>query len=222
MVKYKAVQEEIVAMGHKLIERGLVVGTWGNISCRAAEGVIAVTPSGRDYLSLKAKDIVLVNLSGRVLEGELAPSSELPLHLATYLNRPEVHGIVHTHSLFASACAVARREIPPIIEDMIQVVGGSVDVAPYALPGTDELAAGAVKTMGRKNAVLLANHGVIGCGTTLSEALLACELVEKSAQILVYAQSLGGAVPLSDDDVASMHQFYEQHYRLRQGGNKNE
>ena len=218
MTKLKQIQEEIIEVGHRLVQKGLVVGTWGNISCRVEEGVILVTPSGRDYLSLKPKDLVLVNLSGRVLDGALAPSSELPLHLAVYLPRSDVQAVVHTHSVFASVCAVARRSIPPIIEDMLQVIGGSIEVAPYALPGTDELALNAVKMLERKNAVLLANHGVLGCGTSLTEAMLSCELVEKSAQIFLYAQNLGGAVPLSQNDIDAMHQFYQSSYRLRKGG----
>ncbi len=218
MIHIKQVQAEIVAVGHELIHSGLVTGCWGNISVRIDADAIAITPSGRNYLSLQTDDIVIVDQGGNRLAGSLLPSSELPLHLAVYQARSDIQAIVHTHSVFASACAVAHKAIAPIIEDLVQVVGGSVDVAPYALPGTPELAVSAVKSLGTKMAVLLANHGVLSCGATLAEALLCCELVEKAAQIFIYAQSLGGAVSLSDRDCLIMHQFYNDDYRYRQGG----
>lgn len=221
MIHIKQVQSEIVAVGHEMIHSGLVTGSWGNISVRVDADTIAITPSGRNYLSLQADDIVIVDQAGNRLEGNLLPSSELPLHLAVYQARSDIQSIVHTHSVFASACAVAHKAIAPIIEDLVQVVGGSVDVAAYALPGTTDLATSAVQSLGKKNAVLLANHGMLGCGATLPEALLCCELVEKAAQIFIYAQSLGGAVSLSDADCRVMHQFYNDDYRYRQGGTGN-
>lgn len=195
-----------------------MAGTWGNISVRISENLFAITPSGRNYRTIQPEDIVIVNASGETIEGQLTPSSELPLHLAVYAARPDIGGIVHTHSVFASACAVSRRPIPPIIEDLVQLAGGEISVAPYALPGTQELANNTVHALAGKFAVLLANHGVVACGKTLSEAMTAAELVEKAAQIFSWAQLLGGAVPLSDEDVAGMHSFYLEHYRQRQGG----
>lgn len=214
----KAVCNEIVETGRSLIQKGLVAGTWGNISARIADGRIAVTPSGRNYLTLTSEDIVQVDLvSGRTLSGG-TPSSELAMHLAVYRHRPDVTAIVHTHSVFASACATARRAIPPIIEDLIQIAGGRIEVAEYALPGTEALATQAVAALGDRQAALLANHGVVTCGGSLKEAMLVAQLVEKAAQIFIYAHSLGGAVALSDDDVKIMREFYLAHYRLRQEG----
>lgn len=221
MDKLSAVRAEIVKTGLALQERGLVAGTWGNISARVPGGdLLAVTPSGRDYRTLGSDDIVVVDTAGRVVQGDLTPSSELPLHLAVYARRPELGAIVHTHSIFASACAVARRPLPPILEDLVQLAGGTVAVARYALPGTAELAENAVEALGDRQAVLLANHGVVGCGMTLAEALLACELVEKGAQVYIYASLLGGAHVLSGDNVATMRQSYLEHYRQRQRGEK--
>lgn len=154
-----------------------------------------------------------------VVEGHLKPSPKLPLHLAIYHARSDVRVAVHTHSVFASACAVAHKAIPPIIEDVVQLIGGSVDVAAYALPGTAALADNAVAALAQKNAVLMANHGVVGCvSRLLKEAMLACELVEKAAQILIYANQLGGAQILSAEDVEIMHSFYAEYYRKRQQG----
>lgn len=210
-------KKDILITGQNLLEKNLVAGTWGNVSSRTPCGqMIAITPSGRNYREMQTDDIMIVDYQERVVEGVLKPSSELPLHTAIYQARSDVKAIVHTHSIFASACAVAQKAIPPIIEDLVQLAGGEIEVASYALPGTKELAANAVLALGNKNAVLLANHGVIGCGQSLNEALTACELVEKAAQIFIYANQLGGAVVLSKADVDSMHAFYLEQYRKRQ------
>lgn len=215
-VKVKA---EVLAVGCAMLDKGLIAGTWGNISARIpGTQLIAVTPSGRGYRELTPADIVVVDEMGVVIEGGLKPSSELPLHLAIYQARSDVQAIVHTHSVFASACAVAHKAIPPIIEDLVQLVGGGVDVATYALPGTKILAQHVVAALGIKNAVLMANHGVVGCGQSLNEAMMACELVEKAAQIFIYANQIGGAQVLSDEDIKVMHDFYVTYYQKRQQG----
>lgn len=219
MDKLAAVRAEVAATGLALLERGLVAGTWGNISARVpGTDLVAVTPSGRDYRSLGPEDIVVTDLAGNTVAGGLKPSSELPLHLAIYAGRPDIGAIVHTHSVFASALAAARRPLPPIIEDLVQLAGGTIEVARYALPGTAELAAHTVAALGDRQAVLLANHGVVGCGGALPEALTACELVEKGAQVYIYANLLGGAHVLSGEDVAIMRRFYLEHYRRRREG----
>lgn len=219
MTHHAKIKAEVLQAGHALLEKGLVAGTWGNISVRIPETTfVAVTPSGKGYHVLTAEDIVIVDSAGNAVEGNFKPSSELPLHLAIYKSRIDIQAIVHTHSVFASACAVAHKSIPPIIEDLVQLTGGSVDVAAYALPGTEMLAQNAVVALAHKNAVLMANHGVIGCGQTLAEAMLACELVEKAAQIFIYANQIGGAQILSNEDINVMHNFYEEYYRQRQLG----
>ena len=206
----------IIAIGKKIADRGLVTGVWGNISCRISNtNNIAITPLGCDYKKLKRKDICIVTLHGEIISAELTPSSELPLHLAIYNKRPDIAAIIHTHSVFASACAVARKAIPPIIEDLIQINGGEVAVAEYALPGTPALANNVITALNDSNAILLSNHGVVGCGVDLTEALTICELVEKSAHIYICAQNLGGSSVLSAEDCKIMHDFCRQHYRKR-------
>jgi len=215
------IKAEILAVGCAMLDKNLVAGTWGNISGRIpGTEFIAVTPSGKGYRDLTADDIVIVDGMGTIIKGTFKPSSELPLHLAIYSARPDIQAIIHTHSVFASACAVAHKNIPPIIEDLVQLAGGSVDVATYALPGTDALARNVVAALGKKNAVLMANHGVVGCGQSLAESMMACELVEKAAQIFIYANQIGGAQSLSDEDIEIMHKFYVEYYRKRQQGRK--
>lgn len=211
-------RRNIIESSKTLLKTGLVTGTWGNLSVRLNNDQILITPSGRPYDILESEDLSLISLSGTRISGPYNPSSEWPLHVAIYQARPDIKAVVHTHSLFASACAVAHVSIPPIIEDLVQVVGGEIAVADYALPGTEKLAEQAVKHLGTKQAVLLANHGFVGCGSDLAEAIMVCQLGEKAAQILVYAKQLGSIYPLSEEDVSLMHKFYETHYKSRQRG----
>lgn len=209
-------RNEVVQTGKKMMNYGLVAGTWGNISARAANTeYLAITPSGMDYLDLEAKDIVVVDLNGNIVDGDRKPSSEILLHVAIYRNRPDILAIVHTHSVYGSTCAVAGKAIPPMVEDLVQIVGGGVDVAPYALPGTDEVAKNATSSLGAKFAVLLENHGVVGVGKSLKDAFTVCQLVEKSAQIYLLSQLIGGAKTLNAHDVQIMHQFYTNQYGQR-------
>ena len=211
-------REAIVAMGKELIERKLVAGSWGNISVKIADGVYAVTPSGRGYANQKPEDIVIVDDACKTLDGELTPSSESKLHTAIYNTCPEAKAIIHTHSIYASALAAMRKPVPAIIEDIVQIIGGRVECAEYALPGTQELADNAVKAMNGRKGVLLANHGAVCWGKDLADALMVCEILEKAAQIAIICQSCGGAVELSSADAEIMHSFYEEHYIKRQRG----
>lgn len=207
-------KQKVVWAGRNMIERGLVAGTWGNISIREkGSGFIAITPSGKPYDQIQVADIVIVDPQGMVLSGS-RPSSELALHLAIYKSRTDVYSVVHTHSLYATACAVAGKAIPPCLEELVQVVGGPVAVAEYALPGTEALASQAVAALSDRSAVLLSNHGAVACGPSVEEAMLIAELVEKAAHIHVIAEQLGGARRLTDTDVQLMRKFYVEKYRI--------
>ena len=209
---------EIINAAKKMAGQNMLPGSWGNISVRVDEETFAVTPSGHGYDNLMPQDIVIVDAAGNTLDGTLIPSSELPLHLAIYKAQLDAEAVVHTHSIYASACAAARRDIPPLIEDMVQIMGGPVHCAEYALPGTDELAQNVINAMGGKRAALMANHGVACWGTTLDEAMMVAGIVEKAAQLYCITQSIGGAVLLPQSDIDAMHGFYEAHYRKRQLG----
>ena len=214
----QAAREAIVAMGKELIERKLVAGSWGNISVKIADGVYAVTPSGRGYANQKPEDIVIIDDACATLDGELTPSSESKLHTAIYNACTEAKAIIHTHSIYASALAAMRKPVPAIIEDIVQIIGGRVNCAEYALPGTQELADNAVDALNGRKAVLLANHGAVCWGKSLEDALIVSEILEKAAQIAIICQSCGGAVELSTEDAEVMHSFYEEHYSKRQLG----
>ncbi len=216
IVNKEAACAGIVSMGHKLIEKKLVAGSWGNISCRIDENTIAITPSGRGYENLQKEDIVLLDNAGNLVEGKRIPSSESRLHTAIYAACPAAQAIIHTHSIYASALAAMRHPVPAIIEDIVQICGGRVNCAAYALPGTQELADNAVAALGGRKAVLLANHGAVCWGKSLEDALIVAEVLEKAAQIAVICGDK--AYELDAADAQIMHTFYEEHYSKRQLG----
>lgn len=189
---------------------GMVTGTWGNVSTRAGEGHMVITPSGMDYAAMSIEDMVVVNLDNIVAEGIYRPSIETPLHTAVYKNRPGVKAVVHVHSIYAAAFAAAGRSIPVILEESAQILGGEVPVADYAMCGTMELADSVVKTLGAEGtAVLLANHGLIGVGSDLKNALRVCCIAEKTARVSLYAQILGGYNSLSPADVQILNKKFK-------------
>jgi len=201
---------DVLAASKQMARCGLVAGVWGNVSARVPGTDLAVvTPSGVDYECMDTGMLGVLDItSGRRVEGYLRPSSEARLHLAIYRAREDVLGIMHTHSTWASAHAAAHQDIPPIVEDLAQAVGGVVTCAPYAMAGTEELATSAVRALGRKGAALLANHGVVGVGPTVAEALRVCQIVEKGAQIHALARLLGPASPLPAEDVEKLRRAY--------------
>ena len=213
-------RQSIIEIGFKLLDRKLVAGSWGNISMKIDKDCYAITPSGRPYDLLEEEDIVIVNSNGIKLAGSGIPSSELFLHLAIYKKYPTFNAIIHTHSIYASACAAMHRQIPPLLEDTAQISGGSVKVAKYALAGTKELAENAVESMGASNAVLLANHGAVSCGKSLDEALIVAEIVEKSAHVYCITASIGESFPLPTNDIKLLRNFYIEHNSKRQGGDE--
>lgn len=212
-------RERVARSGIKMAQAGLVVGTWGNVSCRVSrEDLVVITPSGMAYDSLQPQDIVVVNLDGEIVEGERKPSTELELHLAIYRARTDIQAVMHTHSVFASAMAVARQPIPPVVEDVAQIVGGQVPVAEYAPPGSRQLAKNVVSALGQGNAVLLCNHGVVGVGGSLDEAFIVCQIVEKAAQVYLWAGLAGTPAVLSEKEVADLRRDYLTFYGQNKGG----
>ena len=151
------------------------------------------------------------------------------MHQEIYRARPDVGGLVHTHSVYASAHAAARRAVPPVVEELAQVVGGAIECAPYARAGTDALARAAAGALGDRNAVLLANHGLVGVGRTPQDALRVCIVSEQGAQIHSVARAIGMPALLSPEEVGHLRRDYLCSYgqtggrsvrRLRQARSK--
>ena len=159
--------------------------------------------AGADDDTMKAEDIVLVDMEGQRVEGKLVPSIETMLHVAIYKARKKVCAVVHTHAVFGSAIAVMGREIPSLLDDQVTLLGGEIRVAAYALPGSPELANNAVGALGPRNAVVLANHGTLAVGRDLREAFNNCELLEKTARVYVLAMGLGALTPVPADMICT-------------------
>ena len=199
-----AVRSELVRVAGLLRERGLAVGTSGNVGARLDDGRIAITPSTMDYDEMTADDVVIVAADGSPSEGRHRPSSELHLHVAVFAARPDVQAIVHTHSPFATTFGAARREIPAVHYVLALLVAPGRDrlrVAPYATFGTKELARNVAATLGDDNAVLLANHGAIAVAGSLASALGRAERVEELAMLAWRAEQIGGATLLDADEL---------------------
>jgi L-fuculose-phosphate aldolase len=217
LIPRMAVMEGAQAM----FRAGLVVGSSGNVSARcSADGAdyMAVTATGKDYERLTLKQIVVVDLDGEPVVGDAVPSSETLVHAAIYAARPDVGAVMHTHSVYASGLAVAGVSLPPLIDEMVLVLGGGIEVSNYAFPGTDELGTSVVAALGERNAALIRNHGVVGVGATVAEAFDACQLVERLAQIYNVANAAGSAPALAPDVVASEIELFRMRRRAEGGG----
>ena len=212
-VLWETERTEVMEAAKELARLGLVAGPSGNVSRRLGkkEGkdLLAITPSQRPYSSLSPEDIIVVDFDGEPVEGDLVPSSETMIHVHVYQARPDVHSVIHAHPVFGSVAAVAGLEIPPIIDELVILVGGAVKVADYAFPGTENLAINTCKALGEMKAVLLRNHGMVGVGDNLQEALDICQLVERAAQIFVYSSLLGKVNLLPPEIVETEMALYQ-------------
>jgi L-fuculose-phosphate aldolase len=157
-----------------------------------------MTPSGVPYRVLQPEQVLIVDYDANVVDGDGGgkPSSERKVHFAAYKARADVNAVIHSHSIYASALAAAGQGLPPIIDEMIVCIGGAVECAPYGMPATPELADSAIKLMGLRQAVLMRNHGVVGVGKDLSEALNVVDMVERTAQIYLLARQIGDVEPI--------------------------
>ncbi|MGE9942947.1 class II aldolase/adducin family protein [Bariatricus sp. SGI.161] len=210
--KAKLMQAEVCKTAKDMSESGLVAGTWGNISARIDEDYMVITPSGMDYSRLYPEQMVIVNMNTLEYEGNLKPSIEAVVHSAIYKDRPEVNGVVHTHSTYALTVATARKEIPPICDDQVQILGGSVRLAGYTMPGTKEMAAEVVKALKERAGALIANHGAITVGRTVAEAFTGSNVLEKAAQVYINSMAIGGPTEISQEDIDFFHDFFLNKY----------
>jgi L-fuculose-phosphate aldolase len=205
-------KKQVLATAQQVLEKGLVVGTSGNVSLRLPrEGereLLAITPTSRYYDALSVDDIQVIDFEAEPVEGDLPPSMETMLHVGIYRARQKVNAVIHTHSIFASAISVAGRDIPSILEDQVVFIGGEIKLARHALSGSEPMVANAIAALEDKNAVLLPNHGAVGVGRTLREALTVCELLEKTAEVYYLALSMGRVNLLPDESLQAAQAFF--------------
>jgi L-fuculose-phosphate aldolase len=197
-----------------MLNSGLTVETWGNISAIDREsGLVYLTPSAMSYDSICEDDIVAAKLDGTIAEGRRKPTIEFALHLGIYRARPEINAVVHTHPIHSLVFAVLREPIPAIIDEAAQILGGEVRCARYELPGTPELAAACVEALGKDAyACLLANHGAVSVGANMNAAFRAAKVLEMTAQIYAQARVMGKPCFLKQKDIDYMHDFAYHKY----------
>jgi len=172
---------------------GTLRGTGGNISMRTESGdTIVITPSSTPYDTMKTGDLCVMDLDGKVLEGELKPTIEAGLHCAVYRNRQDVNAVVHTHQLYASVLSVINAPIPALFDEVALSIGHTVDIIPYAFSGSQELAGNVEKCVGNMcNCFLIQNHGALSLGRKLEKAWQNAELLEKAAEVYYLALASG-------------------------------
>lgn len=197
-------REQVVEYCKKLITSGLTKGTGGNISIYDKEaGLYAISPSGMDYFSMQPEDVVVMNLSGEVVEGRRKPSSEWDLHRIFYEKRKDLGAIVHTHSVYCTVLATNHEELPAS-SYLVAFAGKNVRCAPYASFGTPELAKAAYEGMKERSAVLLANHGLVAGGSDILHAFQTAEQIEFCSEVYVKARSIGTPVILPEEEMERM------------------
>ena len=207
-LEFQREREDLIAYGRRMAPDRLATGTGGNLSCRVGD-VVAITPRGVGYDVMEPEHICLVTLDGEPIDARLGPSSELPMHLSVY-DRSDAAAVVHTHSEYATILGTLIDELPPI-HYLISLLGGPVRVAPYATPGSADLADHMAKALQGRTAVLLGNHGTITTGETLDQAYSRALLLEWLCG-LYYRARLFGEPRLLDDDEIDKVARQLQHY----------
>ena len=198
-------KEQVISIAKKLYERQMVNTNEGNVSIRA-QGRIYITPSQVCKELLTPEMIVVTDLEGRQLEGTLKPSSELLMHLHVYGLREDIGGIVHNHSPFATAFAIARKPIATKGYTEMIYLYDQIPVADYGAPGTLEIARGIERYIHQTDVILLANHGLLAVGKDLTDAYLKAESIESIAKTLLLAHALGGEHPLPQKDLDHLYE----------------
>jgi L-fuculose-phosphate aldolase len=208
MIPVSYAKSVVCEAGKRLLRENLVSGTWGNLSLRIDEASMVITPSGMPYEALSPDDMVVVNYKTLAWEGKNKPSSELKLHAAIYIERKDIHAVIHTHQPSASTVAAARREVPPILDDMAQIIGPNVRVASYALPNTKKIVRKTIRALRGRNAALMANHGAVCIGHDMDEAFVVSQVLEKACRAFIEAEFLGGAKAIGPVEAWIMHKYY--------------
>lgn len=200
----------VLAVAMEMARQGLVRGTSGNISMRDQEtGLVAVTPTGVPYEQCSPETICVVDVAGKLVEGGHKPSSETPMHTAIYRARADIHGIVHTHSVYATTFAVLKRELPVVTIPL--TLTGTIPVVPFEMPGSEELGSAVVKALGSHGvALLLQNHGLLCVGPDPEKALSLAAYVEEGAQVALLALMAGGLNPIPPEKVELLHSAHQR------------
>ncbi|MGW0805083.1 L-ribulose-5-phosphate 4-epimerase [Nonomuraea sp. NPDC002799] len=212
------IRETVADLHAELVRYNLVVWTAGNVSGRVpGEDLFVIKPSGVSYDELTPQNMVVCDLDGNLVEGEHAPSSDTAAHAYVYRNMPEVGGVVHTHSTYASAWAARGEAIPCVLTAMADEFGGEIPIGPFALIGDDSIGQGIVQTLKghRSKALLMRNHGVFSIGKDAKSAVKAAVMCEDVARTVHVARQLGAPLPIPQDDIDRLYDRYQNVYGQR-------
>ncbi len=175
--------------GKQLLKEGLVARTWGNVSVRLNDRQMVITPSGRKYEELTAKDMVVVDFNTYEFEGHVKLSSELKLHCEVYKTRPEIKSVIHTHQMYASIVAAAQIDVEVLDDNHQKILGCKiVKAAPYALPNTKKITKETAKAMEGSYAALMSNHGAVCCGESLEDVFEKCKILELACENFIQSK----------------------------------
>ncbi len=206
-------RQEVLDGNLALPRHGLVAWTGGNLSARDADtGLVVIKPSGLRYDEMGAKDMVVVDLGGKIIEGHRGPSSDTSSHLGVYRHRPDVMSIVHTHSTYATAFAATGQSIPCCLTAIADEFGGPIPCGGYAPIGGDAIGEEIVRSIGISPAILMRQHGVFTIGSTIHKALQAAVMVEDVARTVAIAMGIGVINALPDSEIASNFDRYQNRY----------
>jgi len=206
---------EVADLHRDLVRSGLVVWTAGNVSARVpGADLMVIKPSGVDYDRLTPETMVVCDLDGNVVEGDLAPSSDTAAHAYIYRHLPAVGGVTHTHSTYAVAWAARGEAVPCVLTAMADEFGGAIPVAPFARIGTDAIGRAVVDVVrgSTSPAVLVQNHGPFTIGATARAAVKAAVMCEDVCRTVHIARQLGEPLAIAPDDIASLHDRYQHQY----------
>lgn len=206
-------KEELVQLHLELPKHNLVVWTGGNVSARDPQtGLVVIKASGIRYEEMRPQHMVVVDMDGKMVEGDYKPSSDVYSHLYIYKHRPDVGGVVHTHSAYATAFAAANKPIPVVLTAIADEFGGPIPCGGFALIGDEAIGKVVVESIGNSPAVLLKNHGVFTIGKNAKAAVKAAVMTEDNAKTVWLAMQIGTPDVIPDDDVKKLHDRYTNVY----------